>query len=84
MNPSSVLIEVEDNGPGIPSDMLHRIFSPFLTTKPRTGTGLGLSISQQIIQQHGGTFQVYNKTDSGACFQITFPILRDKSKSTVL
>lgn len=72
----TVLIEVEDNGPGIPPDMLDKIFSPFLTTKPRTGTGLGLSISQQIIQQHGGTFSVYNKPQSGACFQIRFPILR--------
>ncbi len=71
-----VLIEVEDNGPGIPEKLLDKIFSPFLTTKPRTGTGLGLSISQQIIQQHGGTFSVYNKPGSGACFQISFPIIK--------
>lgn len=69
-----VCIEVEDSGPGIPAELLDRIFSPFLTTKTRTGTGLGLSISQQIIQQHGGTFSVYNKPQSGACFVITLPV----------
>jgi signal transduction histidine kinase len=71
---SSVVLEIEDNGPGIPEDLLNRIFSPFLTTKPRTGTGLGLSISQQILQKHGGTLSVYNKQGSGACFQIHLPI----------
>lgn len=71
-----ICIEFEDNGPGVPEEMLDKIFSPFLTTKATMGTGLGLSISQQIIQQHGGTFSVYNKANSGACFQMTFPILR--------
>lgn len=67
-------IEVEDNGPGIPEALMDRIFSPFLTTKPRTGNGLGLSISKQIIEQHGGRFWVYNKPNSGACFRIGFPL----------
>jgi signal transduction histidine kinase len=74
---NAVIIEVEDDGPGIAPDMLDKIFSPFLTTKPRTGTGLGLSISKQIIEQHGGTFSVYNKPQSGACFHITFPYLQE-------
>ncbi len=74
-------IEVEDNGPGIPPDLLDKIFSPFLTTKPRTGTGLGLSISQEIIQQHGGRFSVYNKPESGACFKIQLPITNQPDAS---
>ncbi len=73
VEPPFVLLEVEDNGPGIPAEILDKIFSPFLTTKPRTGNGLGLSISQQIIREHGGSFSVYNKPDSGACFQIRLP-----------
>lgn len=72
-----VIIEIEDSGPGIPAEMIDKIFSPFLTTKPRTGTGLGLSISQQIIQELGGTISVYNKTNSGACFQITLPVQKN-------
>ncbi len=71
----SVGIEFSDNGPGIPEELIDKIFSPFLTTKPRTGSGLGLSISQQIIQQHGGSFSVYNKPQVGACFKMMFPIL---------
>lgn len=74
---NQVCIEVEDSGPGIPEELLDRIFSPFLTTKARSGTGLGLSISQHIIQQHGGTFSVYNKPQSGACFVITLPIFME-------
>lgn len=77
---NKVILSFEDNGPGIPEAMLDKIFSPFLTTKPQQGTGLGLSISQQIIQQHGGAFSVYNKPQSGACFQITFPIFKFPEK----
>ena len=72
-----VIIEFEDNGPGIPATMLNKIFSPFLTTKPRSGTGLGLSISQQIILQHGGHFSVYNNPHGGACFRIMLPLLEE-------
>jgi len=70
-----VRLEFEDNGPGISQSVLDKVFSPFLTTKPNSGNGLGLSISQQIIHQHGGTITVYNKPQSGACFQMTFPAL---------
>jgi signal transduction histidine kinase len=74
-----VVILVEDSGPGIPEDLMDKIFSPFLTTKPRTGTGLGLSISKQIIQEHNGDLSVYNRPEGGACFRITFPINEKRS-----
>ena len=50
-------IEVRDNGPGIPEDILDEIFVPFFTTK-NTGTGIGLSLSKQIMLLHGGSIQV--------------------------
>ncbi|MEX0288255.1 MAG: PAS domain-containing sensor histidine kinase [Flavobacteriaceae bacterium] len=50
-------IEVRDNGPGIPEDLIDEIFVPFFTTK-NTGTGIGLSLSKQIMHLHGGSIQV--------------------------
>jgi len=54
-----VMLEVEDNGPGVPDDLIPRIFDPLVTTK-QSGTGLGLSSCQNIIKQHGGTMKVRN------------------------
>ena len=55
-----LMIEVEDDGPGIPNDILPKIFEPLFTTK-QSGTGLGLSSCKNIIEQHGGTITVRNK-----------------------
>lgn len=53
-------VEVEDDGPGIPDELLRRVFDPFVTTKPPgQGTGLGLNISHQIVtDSHGGKLTV--------------------------
>ncbi len=64
-------IEVEDNGPGIPAELLEEIFIPFFTTKP-TGSGVGLSISKQIMQLHGGDIRVSTSTGGGARFVLEF------------
>lgn len=64
-------IEVEDNGPGIPSELIEEIFIPFFTTKS-TGTGVGLSISKQIMQLHGGDIRVSTSLDGGARFVLEF------------
>ncbi|MCE2398356.1 MAG: HAMP domain-containing protein [Gemmatimonadetes bacterium] len=69
-----VTVSVRDNGTGIPDDILGRIFDPFFTTKPgTTGTGLGLSISHEIVQEHGGKFEVDTEPGSFTEFRITIP-----------
>ncbi len=71
------LIEVmiEDNGKGIPKEVLPRIFDPFYTTKDvGEGTGLGLSISKGIIEQHGGSIQVQSTEGEGTKVTIGLPV----------
>jgi signal transduction histidine kinase len=64
-------ITVKDNGPGIPSNIIDKIFQPFFTTKPTgQGTGLGLSLSYDIIKAHGGELKVETKEGEGAEFII--------------
>jgi PAS domain S-box-containing protein len=67
----NMIIQVKDDGGGIPEDVIHKIFIPFFTTKNK-GTGLGLSIVSRIIQNHRGNITVTNE-GKGACFKITLP-----------
>ena len=70
-----IVIEIEDNGPGIEGKQVEKIFEPFFTTKPvGKGTGLGLSISYGIIQQHGGTVTVESDEGKGAKFCVKLPL----------
>jgi len=69
-----VLISIEDNGKGIPEDIVNKIFDPFFTTKKiGEGTGLGLSISHGIIKNHGGTITVKSSIEKGTVFEIRIP-----------
>ena len=61
-HPKGALIEVADNGPGIPEAVLPQLFQPFFTTKGERGTGLGLWISRGIIVKHGGTLSIESST----------------------
>jgi two-component system NtrC family sensor kinase len=71
-----VLLEFEDDGPGIPEEMRSRIFDPFFTTKPvGQGTGLGLSISHGIVERHGGKMSVDCPARGGTIFRITLPLV---------
>jgi two-component system NtrC family sensor kinase len=71
----TVRIEIQDNGSGIPRDVLPKIFDPFFTTKPvGKGTGMGLSISYKIIQQHGGQLLVDTEIGVGTVFTILLPV----------
>ncbi len=70
-----VVVEVTDNGSGIPADVLPKIFDPFFTTKAvGKGTGLGLSVSYKIIENHGGKLEVQSKPGTGTRFTIVLPI----------
>ena len=67
-------VEVSDTGHGIAQEHLHRIYDPFFTTKAtRKGTGLGLSVSYGIIQEHGGTIEVFSRPAGGTRFQVELP-----------
>jgi two-component system NtrC family sensor kinase len=73
-----IVIDVSDNGPGIPKANLARIFDPFFTTKPvGSGTGLGLSICYGIIHKMGGDITVKSALDVGTTFKIRIPIKTD-------
>ncbi len=69
-----IVIEVEDNGPGIAPDVMPRIFDSFFTTKPAgVGTGLGLSISREIVRSGGGEISAENGRAEGALFRVRLP-----------
>ena len=68
----TLFINVTDNGPGIPSDLLEDIFIPFFTTKP-DGNGIGLSLSRQIVRMHGGELSVSSQPYHETTFTISLP-----------
>lgn len=65
------LITVSDNGPGIPQDLMDKIFVPFFTTKD-SGSGIGLSLSRQIMLLHGGSLKVVSKPGKQTVFTLEF------------
>lgn len=75
-NPQEVAVQVEDKGPGIPSDVLPFIFDPFFSTKQsdsQSGMGLGLSVSRSLIESMGGRIDVDSQIGQGSVFRAVFP-----------
>ena len=70
---TSVLIAVQDSGPGLDATEMQRAFEPFYTTKPQ-GMGMGLAISRSIIEAHDGRLWATADAPRGAVFQFTLPI----------
>jgi signal transduction histidine kinase len=77
-NRKSIIISIEDNGPGIPDDIKDEIFKPFYTTRTE-GTGLGLAIARDTIKKHCGKIWFENKAGGGTIFYIKLPISSAKN-----
>ncbi|MCG8422749.1 MAG: ATP-binding protein [Proteobacteria bacterium] len=71
-----VELSVGDTGPGIPEEIISRLFDPFVSSK-EGGTGLGLALTHQIIREHGGEIRVESASDRGAVFVIALPASRN-------
>ncbi|GFO58285.1 PAS domain-containing sensor histidine kinase [Geomonas silvestris] len=69
-----VAIDVADNGPGIPAEVLENMFTPFFTTKSK-GTGLGLAICQKIVSEHRGMIKVDSDPSRGTVFTVMLPLI---------
>jgi signal transduction histidine kinase len=72
--PGYIVIEVQDNGPGMTEGVKANIFTPFFSTKKNKGTGLGLALTSRIVSLHGGTIEVYSEPGQGATFHIVLPV----------
>jgi nitrogen-specific signal transduction histidine kinase len=71
-------IEVADTGHGIKEEDRDRIFEPYFSTKPE-GTGMGLAIARKIIQDNGGSIEVYSKPDFGTVFRFSVPVVKEET-----
>ncbi|MHB8171637.1 MAG: two-component system sensor histidine kinase NtrB [Thermincolia bacterium] len=71
--PKKISLIIRDDGPGIPENLLSKIFNPFVTTKAE-GTGLGLAVTKRIVESHGGTIEVESQIGSGTVFIIEIPV----------
>lgn len=78
--PSAIVLEVRDQGAGIPPEQLETIFHPFFTTK-ESGTGLGLSLVHQMVVEHGGEITVESSVGRGTVFRVTLPLQVDIART---
>ena len=71
----TVVLEINDDGPGIPDELQPKIFDPFFTTKEvGKGTGLGLTVAYAIVQEHGGRIRLESRLNAGASFYVEMPV----------
>ncbi len=70
----TLVIEVRDNGPGVPPELQQKIFSPFFSTKGSRGTGLGLAVTEKIVREHEGRVELDSQPGQGAVFRIVLPL----------
>lgn len=71
-SPGNIILDIEDDGPGISDDVKNRIFTPFFTTKTN-GIGLGLATVKKLVELHGGRIEASNKPGGGAVFTVNIP-----------
>jgi signal transduction histidine kinase len=77
------VVEVSDEGPGIPRDLMPRIFDLYFTTKA-TGSGIGLAMTYRIVQMHGGSMDVQSEVGHGATFTIRLPLVKPASDTRTM
>ncbi len=71
-------LQVDDNGPGIPEDMMEKLFEPYATSKPK-GSGLGLAVVKRIVEEHSGVLYAENLKKGGARITVRIPALESTS-----
>lgn len=77
--PPEVVVEIEDDGPGVDAAIRDRLFEPFVTTKePGRGTGLGLAVCRGLVEAAGGTIALAPAVARGACFRVELPAQSDE------
>ena len=68
------MLEIEDDGPGMPPEVAERVFEPFFTTRGGDGgVGLGLSVVYGIVERHGGNIRLHTEPGQGCRFELSFP-----------
>lgn len=77
-------ITIEDDGPGIPSDIKERLFEPFFTTKGKQGTGLGLALVKKIVDEHGGRVEMESQPGQGTTFRLLLPMIVDETDTYLM
>jgi signal transduction histidine kinase len=68
-----VLLELRDEGPGVPAELRERLFEPFVTQGKKGGTGLGLAVARRFVEDHGGVLTLL-PDGPGACFRLSLPL----------
>jgi signal transduction histidine kinase len=68
------ILEIEDQGPGIPEDVRHRVFEPFFSYGKSQGIGLGLATARKIVEEHGGAIEIESSPSSGTSVRIALPL----------
>ena len=69
----TVIVDIADNGPGMPADVAEKIFNPFFTTKPK-GSGLGLAVVRKIVDAHDGRIDMFTAEGRGTRFRVTLRV----------
>jgi signal transduction histidine kinase len=69
----TIVVDISDNGPGVPTELSDRIYDPFFTTKVK-GTGLGLGIVRKIVDAHDGRIDLTSSKTTGTRFRVTLPV----------
>ena len=75
-------LQMQDNGPGLPREIINQLFEPYATTKVR-GTGIGLAIVKKIAEEHGGNIQASDGQGGGAEFILRLPVDAAENKSAI-